>query len=477
MRCIRLRLLVGLFLIFGSLPILGGAKTVEAASVHPMVRQSLARSNKAQFWIILKEKADLGQAMSVTGRDARRRAVVKSLKEVAAQSQAALKVALKQRNVTFKSYFIINALLVTGDANLLSWLSAHPDVARIAPNPRMKLLHSPVARQAAGEKGDTIEWNLATIRAPEAWAAGYRGEGVVVAGADTGVDWTHSAIRRQYRGSIDSGIDHNYNWFDAINGHSDPYDDNAHGTFTMGEMVGDDGAGNQIGVAPDARWIGCKNMDAAGYGSPETYIDCFQWFVSPTDSQGRNSDPGKAPDIINNSWSCPVVEGCDAETLHEIIGVVQSAGIMLVFSAGNEGPECGSVAEPVAMYPEVLSIGATDQSDQIASFSSRGPSAYDRGAKPNVSAPGSNVRSSVPGNGYSSMSGTSMASPLVVGAVALVWSADASRIGDIEGTSSLLEDTARYRRGRPCGAGRGQNFNNTYGYGIIDVKSAVDSVR
>ena len=133
---------------------------------------------------------------------------------------------------------------------------------------------------------------------------------MVAGGADTGYQWDHPALKSQYRGWLGSSADHNYSWHDAIHSSSGvcgadapaPCDDNGHGTHTMGTLVGDDGAGNQIGVAPGAKWIGCRSMDG-GTGTPATYTECLQWFIAPTDLSNQNPEPSMAPDVVNNSWA------------------------------------------------------------------------------------------------------------------------------------------------------------------------------
>ena len=247
----------------------------------------------------------------------------------------------------------------------------------------------------------------------------------------------------------------------------------------MGTMVGDDGGSNQIGVAPGAKWIGCRNMDQ-GNGTPITYSECYQWFVAPTDLAGNNPDPSKAPDVINNSWGCPVSEGCvDPNVLLTVVDNLRAAGIVTVHSAGNSGPGCNSVTDPAAIYASSFSVGATDNNDNIASFSSRGPVTVDGSnrLKPNVSAPGVNVRSSFPGTGYGSLSGTSMAGPHVVGVVALVMSSDPALIGDPAAVESLLEISAVPRTTtQTCGGVPGSSIpNNTFGFGRVDALNAYNS--
>jgi len=322
---------------------------------------------------------------------------------------------------------------------------------------------------------------VAKVRAPDVWALGYTGQGIVVGGQDTGYDWEHPAIKGKYRGWTGFSADHNYNWHDAIHSGGgscgadspEPCDDNSHGTHTMGTMVGDDGGGNQIGVAPGAKWIGCRNMDQ-GNGTPATYSECFQWFIAPTDLSGQNPDSSKAPHVINNSWGCPEFEGCiDPNVLKAVVENTRAAGIAVVVSAGNSGPSCESVETPAAIYEASFTVGATFDSDLIATFSSRGPVTVDGSnrLKPDVTAPGVNVRSSVPGGGYATLDGTSMAGPHVAGQAALLISAQPELAGDVDSLEICIEETAFPRAsGQNCG---GIPFpeipNHTYGWGRVEL--------
>lgn len=243
--------------------------------------------------------------------------------------------------------------------------------------------------------------------------------------------------------------------------------------------MGDDGNGRQIGVAPGAQWIGCRNMED-GWGTPATYMECFEFFLAPYPVGGdpfSDGEPSLAPHVINNSWTCPPSEGCDVDTLQATVENVRAAGIMVVASAGNDGSSCGTVEDPPAIYDAAFSVGATSSSDNIASFSSRGPVTADGSGrlKPDVSAPGVSVRSCVPGGGYSSMQGTSMAGPHVAGTAALVWSAVPSLIGDVDATEALIAGTARPRTStQGCGGDGGDDVpNNVYGWGIVDALAAM----
>jgi uncharacterized repeat protein (TIGR01451 family) len=391
-------------------------------------------------------------------------------------------------------------LMVRGDRARVTQLAARPEVARIVANPRIRQ-SLPESRpddvRSLAPQG--IEWNVARVSADDVWALGHTGQGVVVAGQDTGYDWDHPALKNQYRGWDGSTASHDYNWHDAIHGNDShtpagnpcgfdspvPCDDNSHGTHTMGTIVGDDGGSNQIGVAPGARWIGCRNMEQ-GWGTPATYAECFEFFLAPYPLGGdpfTDGVPSLAPHVINNSWSCPPSEGCSWETLQTVVENVRAAGIVVVASAGNEGSGCSSVNDPIAIYDGAFSVGATDVNDNIASFSSRGPVTVDGSGrlKPDVSAPGttvwplSGIRSSVPGEGYGRKSGTSMAGPHVAGALALLWSAAPGLVGDVDATELLVAQTARPRINTTCGGEPGGRPNNVYGWGIVDALAAVEA--
>jgi serine protease AprX len=300
-------------------------------------------------------------------------------------------------------------------------------------------------------------------------------------------------LQKQYRGYQDGQVQHDYNWYDAIHAYSPlhpeeqnpcgldsevPCDDGLHGTHTMGTMIGSDG----IGVAPAAQWVGVRNMER-GYGNPFSYTQGFQWFLAPTDVNGQNPNPDVAPDVIANSWYCPELEGCNAGNramLEMAADNLRKAGIVVVVSAGNAGDRCYTINEIPAAFPSAFAIGASDINHQIAPFSARGP-IYDADSnylvKPDVTAPGVRVRSAAPGGKYVSLSGTSMAGPHVAGAVALLLSAQPQLIGQVEEIENLFRCSARpYFSEQDCGPLRGNAHPNAvYGYGIIDVKAALDS--
>jgi subtilisin family serine protease len=309
---------------------------------------------------------------------------------------------------------------------------------------------------------NALEWGIANINADDVWSQfGVQGEGITIANIDTGVQFDHPALVSHYRGTTGNGtFDHNYNWFDATdNCPAAPCDLNGHGTHTMGTMVGDDGAGNQVGVAPGAKWIaanGCCPNDQALIASGE-------WLLAPRDLAGNNPDPSRRPNIINNSWGTQVPS--NDPFMEDVLTAWKEAGIFAVFSNGNIGSGCESSGAP-GSRTLAYSVGAYDINNTIGGFSSRGPG-QDGTMKPNISAPGVNVRSSVPGNAYANFQGTSMAAPHVAGSVALLWSAAPALIGDVDETRALLDETAVDTEDLQCGGTA--DDNNVYGEGRLDA--------
>jgi serine protease AprX len=459
-----------------------------SAKVDPWVLDT-AGAGPTEFLVYLSEQADVSGADRLRTREEKGRYVFDLLSGTAARTQGPLLALLSGRGVPHRPYWIANMIWVKGDLALVQELAQRADVAHVFANPTIHVAE-PVEVQPVSDAPQAIEWNVAKIRAPELWTAGFTGQGVVVGGQDTGYDWDHPALKNKYRGWTGAAANHNYNWHDAIHVQTGPCPANSpepcdvfgHGTHTMGTMVGDDGAGNQIGVAPGAKWIGCRNMNNNGDGTPASYSECFQWFMAPTDLNNQFPNPSLAPHVINNSWGCPASEGCtNPDMLRAVVENTRAAGILVAASAGNSGPSCSTVDTPPGIYQAAFTVGSTTNTptDTVSGFSSRGSVTVDGSnrIKPNVSAPGSGVRSAVPGTGYQSMSGTSMASPHVAGAVALVLSAFPQLSGNVFQLESLLQDTAVPRTTTEnCGGVPGTQIpNNTYGYGRIDVLNALVS--
>lgn len=455
--------------------------------VTPGVLEQLESEGEGEFIIFLQEQADLSTASFLSSKEEKGSYVYEQLTRTARQTQRDLLAQLRHAGVEHRSFWIANMLWVRGDPHTLKMVASRPEVLAVYANPRFTL--DPITSAAPLQQAPTaVEPNIVVIGAPDVWALDARGQGVVIGGQDTGYHWQHPALMDKYQGWDGDSVDHNYSWHDAIHSGggdcgpdaSEPCDDHGHGTHTMGIMLGDDGGGNQIGVAPDARWIGCRNMDQ-GSGRPSTYTECFQWFVAPTDLNGENPDPARAPHIINNSWACPPWEQCEAPTiLQTVVENVRAAGIVIVSSAGNEGPNCESIRYPPAIYDATLSVGAVDNADNIAGFSSRGPVTEDESnrLKPDIVAPGAGIRSSLPGAGYGRLSGTSMAAPHVAGLVALLISAKPPLSGDVAALeAAIMSSAVPLTSEQNCGDISGDSVpNHTFGYGRIDALEAYDYV-
>ena len=428
------------------------------------------------FFVILKEQASLSPAKELSARDAKARYVFNVLRSTADRTQADLRTWLDTHQIDYKPYWIQNMILVNADDTVRALIAERDEVARIVPNHRFQAIDPQVRRKAfEAEAGRDVEWNLSQIRADQVWTdLGVTGEGIIICDNDTGVDWDHPALINQYKGWDGASADHNYNWFDATGTSvSEPMDDHGHGTHTTGTIVGYDGADNHIGVAYGARWIGVKCMDGDGGGTDEWFHDAFQWILAPTDIGGSNPDPLKAPHVVNNSWG---YTGGDAIFEADVEALV-AAGVFIEVSAGNEGPQCGTLRSP-GDYEASFTTGSTDRGGLISDFSSRGPSSlYPFIAKPEVVAPGANIRSSVPGGSYEGgWSGTSMAGPHTVGLIALMWSAAPAMIGDIESTRNAVQNSTVFSDVNDCSNQRSIP-NNVYGWGEIDCYAAVNLIQ
>ncbi len=487
----------------GGMAWVGARQTVAPASIYVQkvsaeVRETFARDNTAaqNIVIVLKKQADLSGAIELKSKSEKGAFVYQALTAVAQETQPAVVKILEDKNLKFQRFYITNMIFAKKvNEETVKALAEREDVGRIITNPQVALAVQPRTPGLVGIRTAGIEKNISYVNAPKVWSEfGAKGQGIVVAGQDTGVQWDHPALINQYRGynGETKAVDHAFQWHDAIHeqinsgsnscgyGVAIPCDDDQHGTHTIGTVVGDDGKGNQIGMAPDAKWMACRNMDA-GLGAPTTYLECFEFFLAPfahgTDPMTAGN-PELSPHVINNSWGCPESEGCEGSEMLEAMGAMKAAGIAVVVSAGNEGSTCKSIgAQPATLSGSVFSVGAMSYtSGKIASFSSRGPSALTGMLGPDVAAPGVSIRSAVPGGGYAGgWNGTSMAGPHVAGLVALLWSAVPELVGKVDATFNIIRLSATpVKTLENCGGVSGQAIpNNTYGYGNIDAYNAV----
>jgi hypothetical protein len=305
--------------------------------ISPALQRAFAQYGSADYLVVFGDEADLSGAMTLPTKAEKTRFVYDQLRMRAGLSQATAVALLKREGVAFRQHYLINAIAVHSDTSIAQQLAALPTVQRLSlvqtfstklPKTQDEPVSNPKSSSPLGniilnpnsqlpitnyQLPTSIEWGVARVKAPDVWNTyGKRGEGIVVATADTGVQWDHPALQPHYRGWNGVTATHTYNWHDAVHAPAStscgadttiPCDDDGHGTHVTGIMVGDDGAGNQIGVAPGAQWIGCRNM-ASGDGTIPRYIECFEFFLAPYPPSGNpltDGRPDLAADIINNS--------------------------------------------------------------------------------------------------------------------------------------------------------------------------------
>ncbi|HEV7492034.1 MAG TPA: S8 family serine peptidase [Rhodanobacteraceae bacterium] len=438
--------------------------------------------------------APSSQALTPLATDAdyklRRRALVEALRAHADTTQRDVRAWLDANGIPYRSYWIANVIEARLPHSALSALASRNDVLRVEPNPSIAMQLPHLQAVEAPAEPDTISWGVNKINAPAVWALGYNGQGVVIAGEDTGYQWDHPALQPHYRGWDGTNADHNYNWHDAIHdstgnpcGNDSPFpcDDFGHGTHTAGTFAGDDGGSHQTGVAPGAKWIGCRNMDD-GNGTPARYIECMQWMLAPTDLSGQNPNPDLAPDVVSNSWGCIASEGCTVgDEIEDAVNSVVAGGIFFAVAAANNGPACETITDPPAIYDASFVVGATDTNDRMAGFSSRGPVVASTLIRPDLSAPGVNVPSAWPPNTYQNLSGTSMATPHVAGTAALVMSVNPALKGHPDEVGAILRATTVTQGvtdpgNTGCGGLTINDWPNYQaGYGRLDALAAVVS--
>ncbi len=480
------------------------------AKVDASVLTQADALGEAEFLVYMADQADVSAAHDIKGKVGKGTYVFQTLTEKAQTTQAGVLARIDQLGLDHRAFWIVNVIWAKGDLAAIQALAEREDVAHLyasgfgqIANPVETRVEEAAKQGAARMAGP--EENLVQVRAPEVWAMGVLGQGVVVGSADTGVNWRHETLKNKYRGwnAIDQVATHEYNWFvggdpnPAVcpNEMTEPCDDDVflaggHGTHTTSTMVGDDGAGNQVGMAPQARWMACRNLDS-GIGHVPSYLRCMEFMLAPTDLLGLNPDPSQAPDVVNNSWGC--IEACPPPVLKMQLENSVAAGIFYAVSAGNDGdvpgssdPVCSSLAFPLAIYEAAFSVGATNhRTDLITNFSSRGPVVADvpnpPRIGPDISAPGAGIRAANRGglaantNGYSSLSGTSMAGPHVAGLAALVISANPDLRGEVALIEEIIQQTAVPKfTNEGCGDDTSTSRpNNAYGWGRIDALAAV----
>ncbi len=458
--------------------------------IEPALADQLRAGGEVGYLIDLRERPDLGPALTMPWRE-RGRYVVEVLRATADRTQARVRAYLDDHRVSYQAFWIDNMIVVEASSReVVDGLLAFGEIEMLRAD-RVLGVIEPVERAAAGSDGRAVEANIGHVHADDVWALGFDGDGMVVANIDTGVRHTHEVLEPHYRGNLGGGaFDHDYNWLSGDGGSATPVDGHGHGTHTMGTMVGDDGGANQVGMAPGATWIACEGCPGGSCPS-SALLTCAQWIAAPYPVGNPSApNPDMRPQVVNNSWG-------DCGTSYDgwYQGSVDSwhaAGIYPVFSNGNASncgysspPGCNTVGNP-ARYGNVTGVGSTGQSNgAYATHSNWGPTdnadtvnpAGFPSIKPQVAAPGVSIRSSLSGSDsdYGSWAGTSMSAPHVGGLIALMWQAAPCLIGDYAQTETIIQSTAvtiPYTSG--CGGeGPGDIPNMATGWGEIDAMAAV----
>jgi subtilisin family serine protease len=330
------------------------------------------------------------------------------LQRRAALSQTPLRRAiamLPAASVGLESFWLVNAAVVSAAPELVAKLATAENVISVKPLRTVGLI---AAARGATPAPPPPGYGLARMGMP-AWRAVHpesNGAGVKVGILDTGIDPSHPDLAGR-----------TVTFRDFISGSRAPYDNNFHGTHVAGIIGGGNASGVAIGVAPKVEFVVGKAFDDQGLTQEDTILRAMQWIADP---DGNPATPD-APRIVSNSWSGGLPVGDPKDDVQcQAVDSWMKLGIIPVFAAGNRGPALSTVGVPGAC-PSALSVGATDETDALAPFSSRGTANWSTGPilKPDVVAPGVKIYSSMPGGKYDYCSGTSMAAPAAAGIAAL----------------------------------------------------------
>ena len=433
-----------------------------AGMVHPQLAEKLANlDNNEPIAVIVHMKAQADLTMMPKGTTKAEKLLY--LQEFAREHQAELLNYLRSQGNKIKNlrtFWIFNGMVLTTTKDIIEKIAQREDVDYVIDDFIVKIDTKIDPGQSQVDDTRTPEWNISKVSAPQCWNDGFDGTGIITGNIDTGCEVSHPAFHGRW---VSGG------WHDAVNGQPNPYDDHGHGTHTMGTICGGDGNGpdnNDVGVAPGANFICAKAFNSSGQGQSSWIHDALQWYA------------GQNVQVCSNSWGS---SSTNTEFWNDCINL-RNVGIYVVFATGNNGPGTGSATAP-GNFPTVTGVGATDSGDNIASFSGRGPAPdqspwnetqywerpdWNR-TKPDISAPGVNIRSSVPGGGYQGgWQGTSMATPHVAGAVTILLQKNPAL--DYNTIYNILLDNADHpSQGNPYP-------NNDYGWGRLNVYAALNAV-
>ncbi|KAF1322726.1 hypothetical protein FI667_g11085, partial [Globisporangium splendens] len=457
------------------------AGTANAAPrVHPNVHRALRKDGTVNLVIELAQTTESTlesiQEAAFSSRTAKVEAVKDKLQAQSKIASAEVEKVLSQESSGlhsgFKNFWISNQITVSSASfELVEKLAGLSSVGSIR---EQKMIKIEKPEEVGAETNELVgqEWGVQRIGANKVWADGNIGQGVIVANIDTGVRATHEALKRNFLGKN--------GWYDPELQSDEPYDIHGHGSHTMGTIAGAKG----VGVAPGATWLACKGCrwyegdDGPEVGcSEEDLLTCAQFVLCPTDTKGQNEDCSKAPQVVSNSWG-----GDGGDNFYKgAVDAWTKAGIVTVFSQGNDGRKGCSTAGSPGDYPSVIGVGSSTSTDALSAFSGKGPSVAGR-RKPDITAPGQLVRSiwNTTDTAYSTISGTSMAAPHVTGAVALLLSAQPDlAIDEVKVALYTTTDQKGLKASNyTCGGTSDANWpNNQWGHGRLNVLNAYEGFR
>ena len=451
----------------------GGDLSVATGKIAPAIAAAIRSGGTRRLLLRMTQQADLSGAALLTNKIDKGRYVYAALRAVADHTQPAVCTKLAQMGMSCRPFYVANIVLAdaapgrTIESGVLGELGGRPDIAEILTDDQFTLDDSAQPVSAAAAPAG-VAWNIAWIHAPDVWNTGARGQGIVYANIDSGVEWRHEALIGNYRGWNGSSADNNYNWWDATReNRSDPVDTDGHGTHAMGTAVGTHG----IGVAPDAKWMACRAFDGANT-TFSSVLDCLEFMLAPWDLNHENPNPDKAPDVVGHSYG-GLPPSSELTAMRIALENLEAAGIVNAGAAGNSGSCKTAIGFPQG-FSSVISVGALKfESTEIAAFSSKGPGPVTviggAAIRPSITAPGKDVLSATLDGGYGPMTGTSMSTPMVAGAVVVTLSKRPELIGQPGAIRKLLAVTAIPHTSAECGGG--SSPNDVYGYGELDLPS------
>ncbi len=434
--------------------------------ISPLLNQILERTdNPVPVVVVMKQIPLLPHSLlgSIRPADAERMIKARTLQQQY-EMRAFVNEMVSERRFDgvkplsrYQFFWTVNAFMATATPETIFELSEREEVTHILLDQKIRL--EPDARQLAQPEGDEYTYGLEKIGVPElrAQRSELTGKGVIVGILDTGIDAKHPEL-----------VGRTLAFKDFTSDKKDAYDDNGHGTHVAGTVGGAGVGGTQIGVAPDVRFVIGKVFTAGGSGSLSSILRGMDWISDPD----GNPDTADKPAVINNSWGGGLGDDIDRDPFGAAVLTWVQLNIFPSFAAGNSGPGKSTLGSPGGL-PQSFAVGATDDRDEVAYFSSRGPvkakkdGKWTEYTKPDISAPGVNIYSTMPGGQYGKMSGTSMATPHITGCVAVIVQAHPG--ATIDQIREILTQTSDDLGDK--------GMDNSYGFGRVNLARAVDALK